>query len=173
MHLEAKEPSTASFAEIGSIFSEVSRSAVSDGFAYRYWFGVYQAQLQSGALASDAKEMADDLAQSVQPANPFTIGRDKRKSVFVIADNELIGLFESGHTETALHQGDSDNLGIAESRAVIVGSSPIGQAGIGLEEVIDEAEDFSHLVYTRSHRGHPPGERYRFLTQSYTPLGFG
>jgi hypothetical protein len=173
MQLKAKEPAGAALAEISALFAQISDPAVAKGFAQTDRLGINQIQAQSAALTSRMEEMTDQVRQVVEAAQPFLIRTEQWESAWVIAGNELVSLFEGGDAKAALHQRDGDDLGIRESRQAMVGSPPISQLRMDLKEIIHEAVDFGHLVYTRSHGGHPPGARFRFLTQSYTPLGFG
>src|SRR6185295_118535 len=105
--------------------------------------------------SSRFKQPANEWAESVQSSNPLLIRTDQRESRSEVRSNKSIGLLERIYSEKALHQSNSDDFGICESRISIGRGAPMSQAGVGFEEVINEDVGFSHLIYNGSQMGRP------------------
>jgi hypothetical protein len=173
MQLEAKEPASTALAKISALISEQSHSSVTNGFADRDGFGINQVKATAPQKTSRLKQSADDRREAMQACQPLLISAKLWEGGSKVLGDELIGLFERGDAEKTLHQADGDDFRISERGHGIGRTAPVGQAGVGFEEVINEAVDVSHLVYNGRQMGRPPSVEMWFAPSFYTLRSYG
>ncbi len=127
-----------------------------------------QVKLASACDTSRLKETTYKRTESVQAGNPLLIRTKLRESRSKVIADKRISLLERIYSETALHQSDSNNFGIRESRLVIRRGSPMRQLSMGFKEVINKDVDLSHLIYNGRQMGRPPSAGLSFATTFYT-----
>ena len=129
---------------------------MTNSFTDRDGLRVNQVESTTAQKASRFEQPTDERRELVQASKPLLVRTESRKSGSKIPGDKVIGLFERSDTEKALHQADSDYFRIREEGRSVWRATPVRQARVGFEEVIDEAEDVSHLVYNGRQMGRPP-----------------
>jgi hypothetical protein len=171
VELKAEEPPRASFAKVCPIFSEQSHTTVTNRLTDRDGLGISKVESDPTSKASRLKQPAYDRTEPVQASNPLLIRTDEREGRSIVIVDKIIGLLERIYSDTALHQGNCNDLSISEGWFIIRRTPPMSQTRMCFKEVIDKAVDLSHLIYNGSQMGRPPGVEMGFATSFYTPSG--
>jgi len=154
VHLEAEEPSGAGLAEVRPLISKQPHDTMTNGLTDRDRLGVYGVKREAEPVTESGglNHLSDNLAQPMKACDPLLVGAESRESLGEVKANEAVSLLERSDSESRLHQSDSQYLGISESRIGVRRRAPSGPARVGFEVIIDEAIDFSHLIYNGSQR---------------------
>lgn len=170
VQFEAKEPARTTFAKVSAFIAQQPHSAMSNGLADRDGLGVNQVESAVSHKTGRLEQSANERAEAMQASKPLLIRTKPGESRDKIIGNQSVSLFERSNTKKALHQANSDDFRVGEGWCGIVRAAPVSQARVDFEEVINEAVDFSHLVYNGRQMGRPPGVRLSVATPFYTPL---
>jgi Cys-tRNA synthase (O-phospho-L-seryl-tRNA:Cys-tRNA synthase) len=84
--------------------------------------------------------MPDKCRDLVKSRYPLRIARQSREEISPVALNEEECAFESGAAKSSLHQCDGEDFSVAKGGFSVIGCAPVGYFGMGLEVIIDEAE---------------------------------
>ncbi len=168
MQLKAEEPPCTGLAKVTTLLPEQAHATVTNWLTNGNRFGICLVKLASACDTSRLKETTYKRTESVQAGNPLLIRTKLRESRSKVIADKRISLLERIYSETALHQSDSNNFGIRESRLVIRRGSPMRQLSMGFKEVINKDVDLSHLIYNGRQMGRPPSAGLSFATIFYT-----
>lgn len=173
VQFKAEEPTGTTFTEISAFITKQTHSSVTNGFTDRNRLGIHQVESASAEKTSRDKQPTDEWAKAMQASNPLLVRTKLREGRGKVGSNKLISLLEGSHAEVALHQGDGDDFRIGEGGLMIGRTSPVCQAGMRLKEVINKAEDVSHLVYNGGQMGRPPSDRLSLRLHSIHSRNYG
>src|SRR5579871_4492785 len=133
MDLEAKKPTDRVLAEGGTSLAQPANLAVTEGVAHRNGLSIQHVDSSRHPQARQRRpnEATDHRLQSVQASDPTWLAAQLGKAILMVGRDDLIGLFEGSHSQTALDQSDGEDLGIGKVGLVVVRLSPAGLSGMG------------------------------------------
>ena len=162
MAFETKEPAFAAFPKVGPVLAQQPDPPMPDRLAEGN--GLAVPQIQAGGLprmgTGRGQQPADLGPQMVHARHPLLVGGQLGKGGPPVLGDQPIGLFERGNFKGPLQQGNRQHFGIAEVRLGVRRATPLGEAGMGFQEVVYHTIEFGHLMlYARLHRSSPSGEQ--------------
>lgn len=173
VQFEPEKPSCTAFAKISSFISQQPHSSVTDGFADWNRLGIYKVKTASASKPGRLKDATNYGSQSMKASNPLLIGAKFGKGRSKVIGNNLISFLERCNTEMRLHQSYGDDFCIGKIGMMIRGASPVSERGMSLKEVINKAEDMSHMIYNGSQVGRPPSVRLSLQLNSIHFWNYG
>jgi hypothetical protein len=170
MQFEAEEPALGRLAEPSPFISQEPHSAMPERMTERYRLGIDQVErLRLCPATARGTEQSPDLRrEQVQAVDPLRITAQLREGVAVVLRDQLVALLQIINAEAALHQSDSQHLGIGELRVIVRRNSPVMKLQMCLQIIIHKAVDFRHLVGYRSHGGRPSFARWIAVSQLHS-----
>ena len=169
VQLVAEEPPGAGLSEVCPLISEQSHHPMTDGLTDRDRFRVNRIYREAEAVTAPGRfdHLPDQIREAMKASDPLLVRAHAREGCGEVVADEPVSLFEGSDTQRRLHQGEGDNLSVSESRLGIRRRAPGGPPRVSFEVVVNEAIDFSHLIYNGSQGGRPPGAK--FGQNTFTP----
>src|SRR5262249_29979627 len=169
VELEAEEPALLGLAEISTGFTQQSHASVPQKMTDWNRLAIHQVKsLRSTGLRTVENQTTDEWCQGVQPCDPLLVRTQTRKGSTGISDHQLVGAFQSGALERALHQGDGDHFCVAKPGLAIVRLPQASGLRVFLQVLIHVVVDFCQLVIYAQFHGRSPFFRYVFSFQYST-----